>query len=160
MHRRAQAHTIRGWSPERGAIRNFHNLQANTSQDGYCTCDRRSRIVQRDRLENPRVFTAELTQPGPCTKTEHCCDRSTDEHDLAKQPTRSRASGRLRVHNPAGRSHYELPSCSSRLLLRVALDPAEGGDAVVENIPEDDTWPRLALRQVVVILGRNLAHLR
>merc|ERR1711948_73391 len=50
------------------------------------------------------------------------------------------------------------PACSIRLL-HLPLDTAEGGDAVVENVPEDDSYPRLALWQVIVEFRRNLAHL-
>mmetsp|Transcript_41269 Transcript_41269/g.82958 ORF Transcript_41269/g.82958 Transcript_41269/m.82958 type:complete len:317 (+) Transcript_41269:219-1169(+) len=44
--------------------------------------------------------------------------------------------------------------------VRAALDAAEGADGVVENVAQDDAGPRLALRQVVVELRRNLLHLR
>jgi len=44
--------------------------------------------------------------------------------------------------------------------VRAALDAAEGADGVVENVAQDDAGPRLALRQVVVELRRNLLHLQ
>ena len=40
------------------------------------------------------------------------------------------------------------------------LDAAVWADRVVKDVAQDDTRPRLALRQAVVELWRNLPHLR